>query len=72
MATGVALVIAVEEARLQFPYVARRDRLSAGRTEALRAGCPSIDQDKFHVPPPNEKQKTESSGYRLFGGGAQR
>ena len=62
MATGVALVIAVEEARRQFPYVTLRDRLTAGRTEALRAGFPSIHQDKFHVAPPNEKQKTESSG----------
>src|SRR5215470_10231073 len=50
--TGVALVIAVGEPSRKFSQVALPDWLTAERTERLRAGCPAIHQDKFHMPPP--------------------
>ena len=50
--TGVALVIAVGEPRCKFSQVALPDWLAAQRTERLRAGCPAIHQDEFHMPPP--------------------
>jgi hypothetical protein len=50
--TGVALVIAVGEPRCKFSQVALPDWLTAQRTERLRAGCPAIHQDEFHMPPP--------------------
>ena len=50
--TGVALVIAVGDPRCKFSQVALPDWLTAQRTERLRAGCPAIYQDKFHMPPP--------------------
>ena len=50
--TGVALVIAVGEPRRKFSQVALPDWLTAQRAERLRAGCPAIHQDKFHMPPP--------------------
>ena len=48
--TGVALVIAVEERRYNFSQVALPDWVAARRTDRLRAGCPAIHQDEFHVP----------------------
>jgi hypothetical protein len=51
--TDVALVIAVGEPCCDFSQVALPDRLTAQRTERLRAGCPAIDQDEFHVSPPS-------------------
>src|SRR5262249_45606997 len=50
--TGIALVIAVGEPRCKFSQIALPDWLAAQRTERLRAGCPAIHQDKFHMPPP--------------------
>src|SRR6516165_2616834 len=50
--SGVALVIAVGEPRRKLSQVALPDWLTAQRTERLRAGCPAIHQDKFHMPPP--------------------
>src|SRR5438132_10917484 len=50
---GVALVIAVGEPRCKFSQVAFPDWLTAQRTERLRAGCPAIHQDEFHMPPPH-------------------
>src|SRR6266446_3272913 len=47
-----ALVIAVGEPRCKFSQIALPDCLTAERTERLRAGCPAIHQDKFHMPPP--------------------
>src|SRR5262245_19697689 len=70
--TEVALVIAVGETRCQLAQVAPLDWLAAQRAERLRPGCPAIDQDEFHVPPPNAKQNTVSDGFRPPGGGAQR
>src|SRR5262249_29143076 len=49
---GVALVIAEGEPRCKFSQVALPDWLTAQRTERLRAGCPAIHQDEFHMPPP--------------------
>src|SRR6516164_4263883 len=51
--TGVALVIAVGEPRRKFSQVALPDWLTAQRTERLRAGCPAIHQDEFHMSPPD-------------------
>jgi len=50
--TGVALVIAVGEPRRKLSQVALPDWLTAQRTERLRAGCPAIHQDEFHIAPP--------------------
>src|SRR5438477_5660039 len=50
--TGVALVIAVGDPRCKFSQVALPDWLTAQRTERLRAGCPAIHQDEFHMPTP--------------------
>src|SRR6516225_1032467 len=50
--TGVALVIAVGEPRRKLSQVAPPDWLTAQRTERLRAGCPAIHQDEFHMLPP--------------------
>jgi hypothetical protein len=50
--TGVALVIAVGEPRCKFSQVALPDWLTAQRAERLRAGCPAIHQDEFHMLPP--------------------
>src|SRR6266446_3348553 len=47
-----ALVIAVGEPRCKFSQIALPDCLTAERTERLRAGCPAIHQDKFHMPTP--------------------
>jgi len=51
--TGVALVIAVGEPRRKLSQVALPDWLTAQRTERLRAGCPAIHQDEFHMSPPH-------------------
>ena len=51
--TVVALVIAVGEPRRKFSQVALPDWLTAQRTERLRAGCPAIHDDEFHVSRPN-------------------
>jgi len=69
---GVAFVIAVAEPRPDLSQIARRDRLAAGRADGLRAGCPAVDQDEFHVEPPNAKQNTVSDEWNALGGGAQR
>ena len=52
---GVAPVIAVEEPRHDVSQVALPDRLTAQRTERLRAGCPAVHQDEFHVASPDAK-----------------
>src|SRR6266699_423163 len=44
---------AVGEPRRKFSQVALPDWLTAQRTERLRAGCPAIHQDEFHMPPPH-------------------
>jgi hypothetical protein len=41
--TEVALVVAVSEPGRNFPQVSPPDRLTAERTEGLRARCPVID-----------------------------
>ena len=69
---GVAFIITVGDPRLDFSQVARPDRLTAQRTERLRAGRPAIYQDESHVAPPNVKQNTVSEGCKTLGGGAQR
>jgi hypothetical protein len=66
---GVAILIAVGEARPDFSQIARRDWLTAQHTERLRAGRPAIHQHESHVAPPNAKQNTVSE---TLGGGAQR
>src|SRR5215467_1930389 len=50
--TGVALVIAVREPRCEFSQITLPDWPTAQRTERLRAGCPAIDQDEFHMSSP--------------------
>lgn len=69
---GVAFVIAIAEPRPDLSQIARRDPLAAGHADGLRAGCPVIDQDEFHVEPPNAKQYTVSDEWNALGGGAQR
>jgi hypothetical protein len=69
---GVAFAIAVAESRFDLSQITRRDRLAAGHADGLRAGCPAIDQDEFHVEPPNAKQYTVSDEGSALGGGAQR
>ena len=49
---GVAVIITVGDPRLDFPQIARPDRLTAQRTERLRAGRPAIHKHESHVPPP--------------------
>ena len=66
---GVALVIAVGEPCCDFAQVAPPDWLTTQRAERLRAGCPAIHQNEFHVPPPKEKQDTVQCGGRLSDGG---
>jgi hypothetical protein len=51
----VALVIAAGEPRHDISQVPLPDLLTAQRTERLRAGCPAIHQDEFHVTSPNAK-----------------
>ena len=53
--SDVALVIAVEEQRLELSQVTLLDWLTAQRTARLRARCSAVHEDEFHVPPPNEK-----------------
>src|SRR5262245_56270014 len=73
VATHVAFVIAVADARRELSQVALADRLAAHRTEGLRLGCPAIHQHELHCPPPNEKQNTVSAASPwALGGGAQR
>src|SRR5882757_2911877 len=52
----VTVVIAVGEPCCEFSQVALSDRLTTQGTERLWPGSPAVDQDEFHVPPPNEKQ----------------
>ena len=68
----VAIVIAVDEIRSEFPQVACFDPLIALDTTDLRAKRPVIHQYEFHVAPPNVKQNTVSDGRETLGGGAQR
>jgi hypothetical protein len=53
---GIAFIITVGEPRVDFPQIARPDRLAAQRTERSRAGRPAIHQDESHVAPPNAGQ----------------
>src|ERR1700704_6869049 len=66
--TDVALVIAVGEPCCDFSQVALPDRLTAQRTERLRAGCPAIDQDEFHVSPPSLHLSSTPSKPRFLEG----
>jgi hypothetical protein len=68
----VAIVIAVDEVRPEFPQIARSDWPIAPHTDGLWAGCSAIHQDESHVPPPDAKQNTVSVGWGPLGGGAQR
>src|SRR5258708_18178281 len=52
----VTVVIAVGEPCCEFSQVALSDRLTTQGTERLWPGSPAVDQDEFHVPPPDEKQ----------------
>ena len=47
--TEVALVVTVSEPGRNFPQVSPPDRLTAERTEGLRARCPVIDQNELHA-----------------------
>src|SRR5258708_13745627 len=67
---GVAFVITIGEPRLDFPQIARPDRLTAQRAERLPAGRPAIDQDESHVAPPNAKENTVSDEWKAPGSGA--
>ncbi len=67
---GVAFVITIGEPRLDFPQIARPDRLTAQCTERLPAGRPAIDQDESHVAPPNAKENTVSDEWKAPGAGA--
>jgi hypothetical protein len=54
--TEVTLVTAVGEPRGELPQVAVSDRFAAKRTGRGGAQCSAIDQNEFHVPPPNVRQ----------------
>jgi hypothetical protein len=47
--TEVALMVTVREPGRNFPQVSPPDRLTAERTEGLRARCPVIDQNELHA-----------------------
>ena len=47
--TEVALVVTISEPGRNFPQVSPPDRLTAERTEGLRARCPVIDQNELHA-----------------------
>jgi len=51
----VAILIAVDELRSEFPQVIRSDWLIAHRTERSRAGRPAIYQNESHVMPPCDR-----------------
>lgn len=69
---GIAIVIAVNQVRPNFPQVASVNRPFARHAEGLSAGRPAVHQHESHVAPPNAKQNTVSEERRRFGGGAQR
>lgn len=52
----VAIVIAVDEVRPDFPQVVRADGLIARHARGSRARRPPIHQNESHVAAPNEKQ----------------
>ena len=62
--TEVALVVTVSEPRRDFPQVTPPDRLTAERTEGLRARCPVIDQNELHVATLNVRQRVVPGGRR--------
>ena len=51
---GVAFAVTVGKSRPDLSQKARPNWLAAKCTLRLRAGCPAIHQDEFHVEPPNE------------------
>ena len=50
---SVAFIITVGQPRLDFPQIARPDRLTAQRTDGLPARRPAIHQDESHMAPLN-------------------
>ena len=67
----VAIVIAIDEVRLDFSEVAWSDRLIAHHTKGLRAGGlragrPAMHKDESHVAPPNAKQSAVSDGFSVL------
>jgi hypothetical protein len=56
---GIAFIITVAEPRVDFPQIARPDRLTAQRTEGLAAGRPAIDHDESHVEHPQCKAQRD-------------
>jgi hypothetical protein len=65
---GIAFIITVAEPRVDFPQIARPDRLTAQRTEGLAAGRPAIDHDESHVELPNAKRNAAGFSPRLPSG----
>ena len=55
--TEVALVVTVSEPGRNFPQVSPPDRLTAERTEGLRARRPVIDQNELHVATLNVRKR---------------
>jgi len=60
--TEVALVVTVSEPSRNFPQVSPPDRLTAERTEGLRARCPVIDQNEFHAATLNVRKRVMPGG----------
>jgi hypothetical protein len=60
--TEVALVVAISEAGRNLPQVSSPDRLTAERTERLRARRPVIDQNELHAATLNVRKEVVPGG----------
>ncbi len=65
----VAIVIAVDQVRSDFPQVACFDRSFAHHAEGLSAGHPAVHQHESHAVPPDANNAV-SAGSRPLGGEA--
>jgi hypothetical protein len=63
---GVAIVIAVGEARPDFSQVTCFDWLEAAHAKGPWARLPAIHQDEFHVAPPNAKPYAVAEGWETL------
>lgn len=58
---GIAVMIAIAEARADFAQIACRDRLAAHYAYTSRTGRPAVYKYESHVAPPKAKQNTRSA-----------
>jgi hypothetical protein len=68
----VALLIAVDEVRPEFPQVVRSYLPIAHQTQRSGVWRPPIHQDESHVASPDVKESVVSDGWEPAGGAAQR